>query len=81
MPPLPDGQMKFIGDIPFQNTVDHVESGQRFSVPFTTTELSQWTSPESTLKGIREEVADVIRDIFGRDAAEDLKPHTYRLCW
>jgi hypothetical protein len=81
MPPTPEGQLKFVGHIPFQNSVDHMESGQRFSVPLTTTDRSQWTSAKAVPKGIREEVESVVRDIFGREAVENLQPDTYRLCW
>lgn len=80
MPPTSDNQLKFIRDIPFRNTIDHQVSGQRISVPFTSMDRSQWTSPDNMLQGLKDEIATVINGIYGKEG-KDLKPHTYRLCW
>ena len=80
MPITPDGQMKFIRDVTWKNTVDHPASGQSFSVPLTTPDRSQWTSPEKIPLGLREEVEMVVKGIYGADGTS-LMPNTLRMCW
>ena len=80
MPPTPDGQLKFIRDVTFKNTVEHAASGQMISVPVISTERSQWTSPQTIPAGLREELAIVMKGIYGNQA-QDLKPDTFRICW
>ncbi|KAL8891760.1 MAG: hypothetical protein Q9192_005705 [Flavoplaca navasiana] len=80
MPPV-DGFLKFISDISIKNTVLHPASGQYISIPFTDKTKSQWTSPEDIPRKLREELDDVIKNIYGKKAADDLKTRTMRLCW
>lgn len=80
MPPTPKGQLKFIRDIPFKHTSHHDASGKDFSVPFTSTERSQWTSPEEMPVGIKDEIATVMKGLYGKEL-EGLEPSTYRFCW
>ena len=78
MPPTPDRQLKFIRDVPFRNTIDHPESSQSFSVPLTSIERSQWTSPDKMPSSIKTEIDIVVHGIYG---AQGLEPDMYRLCW
>ena len=80
MPPTPKNQLKFIRDMPFKHTVEHPASGQRISVPLTTPERGQWTSPENMPKGIRDEIDTVMRGIYGKEV-EGLNPDDMRFCW
>ena len=80
MPPTPNRQLKFIRDVPFRNTVYHSASNQSFSVPLTSTERSQWTSPDKMPSGIRKEIDTVMNGIYGKKA-EGLRPDVYRFCW
>ena len=80
MPPTPNGQLKFIRDVPFRNTVYHSASDHCFSVPLTSTERSQWTSPSDMPSKIRKEIDTVLNGIYGREA-KGLKPDFYRFCW
>ena len=81
MPPTPDGQLKFNRDLPFLHTVQHSESGDEFSVPIVDYNHTQWTSADKIPHSLVEEIDIVIKGIYGPEAAKDLKPHTYRLCW
>ncbi|KAL6720694.1 hypothetical protein ACLMJK_002619 [Lecanora helva] len=80
MPPTPDGQLKFIRDIPFKNTIDHPASGQKFSVPRTDLQRSQWVSPSDIPQGIRDEISTVMKGIYGKEV-HGLQPSTMRFCW
>ena len=80
MPPTPDRQLKFIRDVPFRNTLYHPASCQSFSVPLTSTERSQWTSPESMPSSIKKEIDTVLNGIYGKNG-KGLRPNTYRFCW
>lgn len=80
MPPTPDGQLKFIRDIKFANTVNHSTTGEEMMIPMLGKQLSQWTQPEAIPSGLREEIATVMKGIYGKHA-QDLKPATYRFCW
>ncbi|KAL9032220.1 MAG: hypothetical protein Q9180_006622 [Flavoplaca navasiana] len=80
MPPV-DGLLKFISDVSIKNTVLHPASGQYISIPFTDKTKSQWTSPEDIPRKLREELDDVIKNIYGKKAADDLKIIIMRLCW
>ena len=81
MPPTPDGQLKFNRDLPFLHTIKHSESGDEFSIPIVDYNHTQWTSADKIPQSLVEEIDTVIKGIYGPDAAKDLKPHTYRLCW
>ena len=80
MPPTPERQLKFIRDVPFRNTMYHPDSNQSFSVPLTSIERSQWTSPDSMPSSVREEIDMVLNGIYGKEAKE-LRPDMYRFCW
>ncbi|KAL8934656.1 MAG: hypothetical protein Q9216_005797 [Gyalolechia sp. 2 TL-2023] len=82
MPITPDGQLKFIRDVPWKNTVRHHESGQAISIPPTTASESQWTAPETFPAGLREEISIVVKGIFGaEEEALQLTPNSFRMCW
>lgn len=80
MPPTRRGQLKFIRDIPFLHSVKHDASGQKFSVPFTSTDRSQWTSPDKMPSGIKDEIRKSMKGIYGKEM-QDLEISTYRFCW
>lgn len=80
MPPTPNRQLKFIRDVPIRNTIYHPVSNQSFSVPLTSTERSQWTSPDNMPSGIRKEIDTVLNGIYGKEA-KGLRPDVYRFCW
>ena len=80
MPPTPSAQLKFIRDIPFKHTLDHPASGQKFSVPLTSTDRSQWTLPANMPKGISEEISSVMNGIYGKEI-QGLRPMNMRFCW
>ena len=80
MPPTLDGELKFIRDVKFANTITHPKTGEKMMVPMTGKKTSQWTGPESIPSGLREEIATVIKGIYGRHA-DGLAPATYRFCW
>lgn len=80
MPPTPQGQLKFIRDVPFRNTVYHPASDQLLSVPLTSAERSLWTSPDNMPSGIRKEVDMVLNGIYGKEV-KGLRPDVYRFCW
>ena len=80
MPPNSKGESKFIRDVKFANTVVHPKTGEKMMVPMTGNKTSQWTQPDSIPSGLREEIATVIKGIYGKHAA-DLQPATYRFCW
>ena len=80
MPPNSKGELKFIRDMKFANTVVHPKTGEKMMVPMTGKKTSQWTQPDSVPSGLREEIATVIKGIYGKHAA-DLQPATYRFCW
>jgi hypothetical protein len=81
MPPTKDGYLKFIRDIPFANTVDHLPSGEKFSTTPLDPTACEWTSPESIPEGLRQEVSLSIKGIYGEKAEQELKPEKLRLCW
>ena len=80
MPPTPDGQLKFIRDIPFKNTEDHAASNQKMSIPLTNIDGSQWTLPSKMPTGIRNEIVTVMNGIFGKEV-KNLQPSQMRFCW
>ena len=80
MPPTPDRQLKFIRDVPFRNTIYHPGSSQSFSVPLTSIQGSQWTSPNKMPRSIKNEIDTVLNGIFGKEA-RGLRPDMYRFCW
>lgn len=80
MPPTPQGQLKFIRDVPFRNTVHHPASDQSLPVPLTSTKRSLWTSPENMPSGIRKEIDMVLNGIYGKEV-KGLSPNVYRFCW
>ena len=80
MPPTPEGELKFIRDIKFANTVTDEKSGKQMLVPLTGKYTSQWTDPEKVPLGLREEIRTVIKGIYGKHGT-DLTPAKYRFCW
>lgn len=52
-----DGQMKFIRDVAWKNTIAREKSGQAISVPTTTPTQNQWISPENIPLGFAEGIA------------------------
>ena len=80
MPPTPEGELKFIRDIKFANTVLHEKTGEEMLVPLTGKDTSQWTDPSKIPSGLREEIGIVIKGIYGK-YGDDLKPSKYRFCW
>ena len=80
MPPTPEGELKFIRDVKFANTVTHEKSGKQMLVPMTGRHTSQWTDPDKIPLGLREEIATVIKGIYGKHGT-DLTPAEYRFCW
>ena len=80
MPPTPKNQLKFIRDMPFKHTVEHPASGQRISIPFTSTDRSQWTTPENMPASIKKEIDTVMKGIYGKEI-EGLKVDDMRFCW
>ena len=81
MPIGPEGQMKFIRDVTWKNTVEHKKSGQLLSVPITTPTRSQWTHPQDIPIGLREEIDTVVKGIYGEEEGTRLIPKTLRMCW
>lgn len=81
MPITPDGQMKFIRDVTWKNTVKYENSEQAISIPITTPARSQWTSPENIPLGLREEIETVVKGIYGQEEGKRLMPNTLRMCW
>ncbi|KAL8890837.1 MAG: hypothetical protein Q9215_002063 [Flavoplaca cf. flavocitrina] len=81
LPITPDGQMKFIRDVPWKNTVKHQASRQSISVPLTTPARSQWSKPSELPKGLREEIGMVIKGIYGETQGSQLVPQRMRMCW
>ncbi|KAL8748414.1 MAG: hypothetical protein Q9184_007320 [Pyrenodesmia sp. 2 TL-2023] len=81
MPITPNGQMKFIRDVTWKNTIKHHESGQSLSVPITTPSRSQWSSPSDIPMGLREEIDTVVKGIYGEEEGKKLQPNTLRMCW
>ena len=80
MAPTPDGELKFIRDIKFANTVTHEKSGKQILVLMTGRHTSQWTDADKIPLGLREEIATVIKGIYGKHST-DLTPAKYRFCW
>ena len=80
MPPTPDGELKFIRDVKFANTITYPKTGEEMMVPMLGGKLSQWTQPEAILSGLREEMATVIRGIYGKHV-DGLELARYRFCW
>lgn len=71
-----DGYLKFCRDVSFKNTIDHPESGQRFSSPPNQPDYDQW----SVSPGMKHELDLVKKGIYGREG-DDMSIETYRLCW
>ncbi|KAL8952946.1 MAG: hypothetical protein Q9222_001165 [Ikaeria aurantiellina] len=78
--PATDGLLKFVSEVSFTNTVHHDQSGQDMSLPVIDPATSQWTSPETVPRALREDLDNVMKDIYGKQAA-GMKPSTYRICW
>ncbi|KAL8722620.1 MAG: hypothetical protein Q9225_000926 [Loekoesia sp. 1 TL-2023] len=67
-------------ELSFKNTIFHKQSGQHISIPFVDEARSQWTSPKNIPSALREGLYRNIRQIYG-NGAEELEPHTFRICW
>lgn len=81
MPPTAKGELKFNRDVSFLNTIRDPVSGDEFSTPIIDHNHTQWTSGDQIPAKLRDEIDIVISGIFGPEAAKNLRPNTYRLCW
>lgn len=82
MPITPSGQMKFIRDVPFKNTIRHEASNQSISIPLTVPSKSQWTDPSEFPSSILKEEIDIVaKGVYGSKEAGNLSPTSFRMCW